>query len=229
MSSTDSLDDRQQESQVGLERLVFFSDAVFAIAITLLVLDIHLPPGFETQDSAQLFTSILGSWQKHLAYVISFLVIGTFWISHHRKFNHIIKYDRGLLLRNLLLMMVTAYIPFPTSVISENGNRTATILYASTIVVAGLLMISLWWYASSQNRLIDPYMSAQEKRFELLVPIFTVTLFVISIGIAFFNDVLAKLSWLLIIPATRYVSHWTAVRSDWFYKDEGSDVEEPKG
>lgn len=208
-----------QESQAGLERLVFFSDAVFAIAITLLVLDIRLPAGFEYQDNAQLFASLLESWQKHLAYVISFLVIGTFWISHHRKFQYIIKYDRGLLVRNLLLMMVTAYIPFPTSVISENSNRTATILYASTIIIAGLLMISLWWYASSQNRLIDPHMSAQDKRFELLVPIFTVMLFIISIGIAFFNDILAKLCWLLIIPSTRYASHWTAERTNWFYKD----------
>src|SRR5512134_2409354 len=67
------------QDQLGLERLIFFSDAVFAIAITLLVLEIRLPAGTELLDDSQLFTQLTGMWHEYLAYFISFIVIGTFW------------------------------------------------------------------------------------------------------------------------------------------------------
>jgi len=76
----------QEHPDLGLERLVFFSNAVFAIAITLLALDIRLPAGSEMFSDAQLLAALLGIWHKYLAYGISFFVIGTLWIGHHRKF-----------------------------------------------------------------------------------------------------------------------------------------------
>ena len=77
--------DVSSQDHLGLERLVFFSDAVFAIAATLLALDIRLLAGQEEMDNAQLLTALLGIWHKYLAYLISFLVIGFFWISHHHQ------------------------------------------------------------------------------------------------------------------------------------------------
>ena len=130
---------------LGFERLVFFSDAVFAIAITILVLDIRLPAGEEALTDAELLAQLLGIWHKYLAYIISFLVIGSFWISHHRKFRYNRHYDSNLRFLNLLLLMAIAFIPFPSSVISEHGYRTATIFYALTIIVAGSMSVALWW------------------------------------------------------------------------------------
>lgn len=192
--------------QLGLERIVFFSDAVFAIAITLLALEIRLPIGYETLSNSELLASLLGIWHKYLAFGISFLVIGTFWTSHHRKFLLIERYDNGLITLNLLILMVIAFIPFPSSVISDNGNRTGTILYALTMLVAGLLFAALWWHATLDNRLVADDLSQAERRREFLSPILTVVIFLLSIGVALLNADLAKLTWLLLFPVTIYVN-----------------------
>jgi uncharacterized membrane protein len=194
-----------EHETLGLERLLFFSDAVFAIAITILVLDIRLPAGEEAFTNAQLVAQLLGIWQKYLAYIISFLVIGSFWISHHRKFRYIRRYDRNLLTLNLLLLMAIAFIPFPTSVISENGFRSATIFYALSIIVSGLMSVALWWYATRRNRLTDAPMDAGLQRQLFLAPLITIAVFALSIGIAFINNNLARFSWFLIFPISLYM------------------------
>jgi uncharacterized membrane protein len=115
--------------------------------------------------------------------------------------------------------MVVAYIPFPSSLLSENANRTATIFYALTIMLIGLIMVGLWWYATWKNRLINPDMSPFEKRIEILNPILTVIVFALSIGIAIIDPSLARLSWLLLLPVILFVSHRLAERTQLFYKN----------
>lgn len=197
--------DNPAQDRFGLDRLVFFSDGVFAIAITLLVLEIRLPGG-QALDDAQLLAGLLEIWHKYLAYAISFLVIGTFWISHHRKFRYIRRYDGRLLMFNLFFLMVVAFIPFPSSVISETSNSTATIFYALTMVLAGFWMAALWSYASRNNRLTDPHLDAPTRRRELARPLTTSLLFLVSIGIALINGDVARLSWFLILPLTLYAN-----------------------
>lgn len=192
------------QDELGLERLIFFSDAVFAIAITLLALDIHLPAGAESPSNAQLLAQLLEIWPKYLAYLISFLAIGTFWLGHHRRFRFIRCYDRGLVTLNLLFLMVIAFVPFPTSVISESGNRTATIFYALTMTLGGLMLAALWWYASWHNRLTDPGLDARQVRRQFMPMLLTVALFILSIGLAFLDENLARFSWLLVVPISRY-------------------------
>ena len=176
---------KTEHDKLGLERLIFFSDAVFAIAITLLALDLRLPSDVESPGNAQLLAQLLEIWPKYLAYVVSFLAIGTFWVGHHRRFRLIMRYDRGLLTLNLLFLMVIAFVPFPTSVISETGNRTATIFYALTMALGGLMLATLWWYASWHNRLTDPGLGAQQARRQFVPMLLTVELFVVSISLAF--------------------------------------------
>jgi uncharacterized membrane protein len=192
------------QDKLGLERLIFFSDAVFAIAITLLALDLRLPGGGESPNNAQLLTQLLEIWPKYLAYLVSFLAIGTFWLGHHRRFRFIRRYARGLLTLNLLFLMVIAFVPFPTSVISESGNRTATIFYALTMILGGLMLAALWWHASWHNRLTDPDLDARQARRQFVPMLLTVALFVMSIGIAFLNESLARFSWLLVVPISRF-------------------------
>ena len=189
---------------LGLERMIFFSDAVFAIAATLLALDLRLPSSGDSTSNAQLLDQLLGLWPKYLAYLVSFMAIGTFWVGHHRRFRLIMRYDRGLLTLNLLFLMVIAFVPFPTSVISETGNRTATIFYALTMALGGLMLATLWWYASWHNRLTDPRLGAQQARREFVPMLLTVGLFVVSIGLAFLDENLARFSWLLVVPISRF-------------------------
>ena len=189
------------DNEMGLERLVLFSDAVFAIAITLLALEIRLPVEAAHLTNQQLQANLLAIWPKYLSFIISFLVIGNFWIAHHRRFSLITRYDNRLLLLNLFFLMAIAFIPFPTSVISENGNRTATIFYALAITVTGLLSALLWWYATWENRLVDRNMDSRVARRNLLSILTTPIVFLLSIGLTFINPELGKLSWMLTIPA----------------------------
>ncbi|MCB8986710.1 MAG: DUF1211 domain-containing protein [Ardenticatenaceae bacterium] len=189
------------DNEMGLERLVLFSDAVFAIAITLLALEIRLPVEAAHLTNQQLQANLLAIWPKYLSFIISFLVIGNFWIAHHRRFSLITRYDNRLLLLNLFFLMAIAFIPFPTSVISENGNRTATIFYALTITATGLLSALLWWYATWENRLVDRKMDRRVARRNLLSILTTPIVFLLSIGLTFINPELGKLSWMLTIPA----------------------------
>jgi uncharacterized membrane protein len=184
------------EDETGLERLIFFSDAVFAIAITLLALEIRLPVDAGDLSNGALLQQLLSIGPKYLSYIISFLVIGNFWIWHHVRFRQIVRYDRRLFLLNLLLLMSVAFIPFPTEVISENGNLTATIFYAITIAITGLLAFLLWVYASHGHRLTASIETAQSHRY-MMNSLITPVVFLASIGLAFIHPDLAKYSWIL--------------------------------
>jgi TMEM175 potassium channel family protein len=190
------------QNHLGLERLMFFSDAVFAIAITVLVLDIHLPTGGNLANDGQLLSMLVGLWHKYLAYIISFWVIGLYWINHHRKFLHIKRFDHTLLSLNLLLLMVIAFIPFPTSVISENANLTATIFYALIMAVAGLVLALLWFYAAYRHNLIDAQFNKQRRWREAAGSLVIAAIFLLSIGVVFISPGLVRVFWLLIIPVS---------------------------
>jgi uncharacterized membrane protein len=205
ISPTEKEPEFPEQDHFGLERLIFFSDAVFAIAITLLALEVRLPAGVEAFNDAQLFASLLGMWQKYLAYIISFLVIGSFWNAHHRKFRFIRRYDATLRILNLLILMVVAFIPFPSSVISESGTRTATIFYALTVMLVGLLYAALWWYAARHDHLIVAHLTTQQRRREFIAPLTTVSIFFISIGVTYLNINLARFLWLLALPISSIV------------------------
>jgi uncharacterized membrane protein len=195
-----------EQNRVGLERLMFFSDAVFAIAITVLVLDIHLPAEQDFSDEHQLLTILTGLWHNYLAYIISFWVIGLYWINHHRKFLLIKKFDYPLMSLNLLLLMVIAFIPFPTSVISVSANRIAMVFYALVMSMAGLFLAFLWLHAAYNHNLIDPHLNRRRRWREAAGPLVIVAFFFLSIGIAFINESLVRICWLLIIPVSIFTN-----------------------
>jgi uncharacterized membrane protein len=187
--------------QLGLERLVFFSDAVFAIAITLLALEIRLPAGDFTDDAA-LWQALLAISGAYLAFAISFWVIASFWIGHHRLFLHVRRYDDRLVLLNFVLLMLIAFIPFPTTLLSDYGNRTATIFYASTMVAIGLTMTLITLYVTGPGKLTDALPPGAWRQRSLTRSLSVVLVFGLSIGIAFINTDWAMYSWLLLIPIT---------------------------
>lgn len=135
------------------ERVVFFSDAVFAIAITLLVIEIHVPHIAVRTDPA-LGHALLELLPKYIGFVVSFFVIGRFWIGHHRLCGHLAKADDGFISRNLMFLMLIAFGPFPTALISEFPDSRVSIgVYAGWLMLAGLANRRLSAYATKHQAL----------------------------------------------------------------------------
>lgn len=188
------------EDKVGLERIMFFSDAVMAIAITLLALEIRLPgEGVANLNDSELLHALLGIMNQYLGYIVSFLVIGMYWISHHNNFRLINRYDRHLMTINLLFLLVVAFIPFPTRILSENGNTVSTIFYAANLAAVGLLAYWMLSYAAGGHRLLDPGVRKATIRHLQRINLLSSAIFLLSIGLAFLDNGLARLSWLLIL------------------------------
>jgi uncharacterized membrane protein len=136
-------------------RLVAFSDAVFAISITLLVLEIRPPV-----DYAALLHGLLALWPSYLAYAVTFLFIGQVWANHHVMFDHIRAADRVVLLLNTLLLMAVAFLPFATSVLAGafrngEGERVAVVFYGIAFWVTALTFNGVWQYASHNSLLSE--------------------------------------------------------------------------
>ena len=138
-----------------LERLTFFSDAVFAIAITLLVIEVRVPEIHGATEAA-LREALIELIPKYVGFIVSFFVIGRFWLGHHRLFGMLSRADDRLIFANILLLLGIAFMPFPTAVFSEYVNlKTATFLYTGWLMVLGFFNWNLVRIALSDG-LLDP-------------------------------------------------------------------------
>src|SRR5579884_2818994 len=140
--------------EAGVDRLVAFSDAVFAIAVTLLVLDLHEPT-----VSSGLLHALLKAWPGYLGYALSFLIVGIIWAQNHLMFRFIRRTDHLFLLINVVFLMWVAVVPYPTAILArylENPaeRQTATALYTGVFLVGGLLINLQWQYAIHRDHLL---------------------------------------------------------------------------
>ncbi|HMS00101.1 MAG TPA: TMEM175 family protein [Anaerolineales bacterium] len=145
------------------DRIELFSDGVFAIAITLLVLEIKVPEG------GSLGLGLLNLWPSYNAYAIGFIVIGAIWINHHAMFEWIVRADQRLLFLNTLQLMFIAFLPFPTAVLAEafhtgSDLHIATAFYSGTLTIIGVLVNVMWRYAASHRELLDDTISAEQAK-----------------------------------------------------------------
>lgn len=133
-------------------RVEAFSDGVFAIAITLLILEIKVPAA----GTGSLSQELVHQWPSYVSFLISFAFIGIMWINHHRLFTHIGRCDDLLLILNLLLLLGVIVVPFPTAVLATHlgqaDERAALILYNATYVFIAFAFNLLWGHASSAKR-----------------------------------------------------------------------------
>lgn len=143
-------------------RLETFADGVFAIAATLLVIDVGLPGG----STDRLGDQLLQIWPQYVAYVISFVTIGIMWVNHHRLVRQIERIDDRFLFLNLGLLACIAFVPFPTRILAEyvrgDDGEAAALLYGITLTVTAVFFNSVWLYASRGQRLLHPGADAKE-------------------------------------------------------------------
>jgi len=159
------------KKEFQLERLILFSDAVFAIAITLLVIEIKIPEIHEKplQESA-LLIKLAELIPKFIGFIISFLIIGQYWIVHHRMFSFVINYTDRLIWLNILFLFATALMPFSTAFYSEyvlRGVVSPIFFYTANITLLGLANFFMWRYLSKNKHLTENLTAALAKYFSL--------------------------------------------------------------
>jgi len=143
-------------------RLEAFSDGVFAIAVTLLILAVGID---QARASGSLSHQLIHLWPAYIAYAVSFVTVGIMWINHHELFRHFAGADRILLLLNTLLLMLIAFTPFPTRVVAqfahtESDRRAAALLYGINFTITAILFLAVWMYGS--RRLLRPEADQRE-------------------------------------------------------------------
>jgi TMEM175 potassium channel family protein len=203
---------RERGSEAGreLDRIVNFSDGVFAIVITLLVLDIRVPNIPEDLVSQGLTSRILALGPKYSSYVIGFVVIAIYWQAHHRVFRPMRSYDRTLLCLNILFLLTISFLPFPTSLLGEYSEEQLSVVIS--VVVASLLLVLISWYATAEHRLVVPDLDDQAERNQRVHGLVVPVVFVSSIGISFFSPRAATYCWLLLSVTNALAQR---VRSRW--------------
>lgn len=197
------IDEQQAEHKENIARTLALSDGVFAVAITLLVLDIRIP---STVPPDQLLVAILRLAPNIESYVISFLVIGVYWNVHRSMFRAIRRFDAGLSWLNLLFLLSLAFLPVPTAVLGSYDTATSVIFYALSISLTGLLSCLLWTYVTWRHRLVNLDFEQRRMTHGIVSALIAPAVFLLSIGLAFVNIFapvlngpdLAQTSWLLI-------------------------------
>jgi uncharacterized membrane protein len=207
-------DSVEGEPDRDIERVAFFSDGVFAIAITLLVLEIRLPepkPGSHSSLSSALLVEL---WPDFYSFLISFWFVGTLWIAHHRVFRYIRDYDRGLLLVNLFFLMWIVLLPFSATLLSRyEDQQGAVIIYAAHVAAAELALAWVWRHATRTPHLMDArLMDARQRKYNELLVVALPLVFALSIGVSFISPLAAELTWLLVFlvrPVLLRITHYS--------------------
>jgi uncharacterized membrane protein len=187
---------------VRTARLEAFSDGVFSIAATLLVLELRVP----APDEHGLAATLLRQWPSYAVYAVSFLTIGIIWVNHHALFDLLRKVDRPLLFLNLLLLLCVAAVPFPTAVLGQylSSNADAHIAaaaYGLVMIVMGICFGAIWTYVTRDDGLLVEHVSLPHAR--ATAPRFVAGLlfYLVGIGLAAFS---AQLSLVVYALAAAY-------------------------
>ena len=206
--------DHEERSRIAIEelehhfntnRLEAFSDGVFAIAITLLIIEVGVP---SVEEGHSLFDALWEQWPSYFGFALSFIAIGIMWMNHHTMFRDIERTDHTLVVLNVLLLMTISFLPFPTAVLAEylreaDHRLDATLLYGGTLVVNAVFFNALWLYASRGRRLIDHHVSDERVRQRTYRFLFGPTLYGLSLVLALISPWIAL--WIYVGLALLYL------------------------
>ena len=174
-------------------RIEAFSDGVFAIAITLLILEIQVPP--QTPHGG-LRSALADLWPSYLAFLASFMTIGVMWLNHHRLFTLINKKDDGLIAFNLLLLLGVTWLPFPTALLAQHLRgpdvHIAGITYATSFFAIAIVFNLMWRYAVRTKLVVEDLNVELITKQYALGPI----MYAVLIGVAVYSG-----TWVLILSA----------------------------
>jgi uncharacterized membrane protein len=178
---------------LAVHRLAALTDGVFAIVMTLLVLEISVPEIAESSLHAELPRRLLELWPKILSYAISFIILGMFWYFHHFTFHYIKRSDNGLIWSNIFFLMFIALIPFSTALFgSYEKEQLPLVIYAINIILAMVMRFIMWTYATGKHRLVEKDISPRLLKWDRLISIAIFLIFTLMIGVSFINVAAAR-------------------------------------
>jgi TMEM175 potassium channel family protein len=180
---------QRETAEVEFSRIVAFSDGVFAIAITLLVLALEIPSGSDVVDE------IRARGDEFFAYFLSFAVVGRFWMSHHRMFGALARFDNGLIALNLAYLAFVALIPFASEVLGDySGESAGVALYAANLTLVTAFSFAIIRYAA-RRELLRAEEAGYRMRRAGVGSLVVTAVFAASIPIAYLSPTLATISW----------------------------------
>ncbi|HEU4482340.1 MAG TPA: TMEM175 family protein [Nitrososphaeraceae archaeon] len=186
---------------IKLERVISFSDAVFAFAITLMALSIDIPDLPTHLTQSELLDKLYDLYPQFESYVISFAVIAIFWVSYHQVFNHIKGSHITMVYLNLLFLLLITLLSLSTSLVINYGTyQIPYIIYCFIVIMTSSLLATIWWHATRNKRLVDKTLHPFFIK-GILVNLMSIPIvFTISIIISFVNLDIAQYFWLIIAP-----------------------------
>jgi uncharacterized membrane protein len=196
---------------IEFSRIVAFSDGVFAIAITLLVLQINIPANLPAGDT--LFDEILDTHRDFIAYGISFAVLGKLWLAHHRFFASVERFDPVLMGLNLLYLAWIVLVPFTSEILGDYGDdSTSVILYAAIMAAVSITFQIQILYADRKD-MIRPELREYVRQFSGAANFAVGAVFLLSIPVALISPLAATVMWLLVFVAGGRAARWARARA----------------
>lgn len=183
------------KKEFQLERLILFSDAVFAIAITLLIIEIKVPELHGEELTEQhLLQKLAHLIPKFIGFIISFVIIGLYWTIHHRLFGFVKNFNGGLLWLNIFFLMAIVLMPFTTALYSEYALQNVVspvIIYACNLIFIGIMNFSLWRYISNPKHNLSEHLSKEVARYFALRSITVMLIFIVFAFVYIFSPFIA--------------------------------------
>jgi uncharacterized membrane protein len=189
----------------GLERSLALTDGVFAISMTLLVLDLAVPVLSLGASSGDLWKELSAEGLNFINFLLSFLIAGVWWNGHHHDFGLLRRSDSTLRWLNMLFLIWIALLPFFTKIFHYINLSIAVMLYALNQAGAGFFLALSWWYATRNHRLVDEKLSDNAINFILFRNLVPPIIFSISMIIAIVNPTIAIIFWFVMIPLIRLI------------------------
>jgi uncharacterized membrane protein len=187
--------------QIRLDHVISFADAIFAFSITFMAISIHIPELTQNLTQTQVIDKLLESIPEFEIYVISFFVIGIYWIAYHQVFNHIVGHHSTMTWLTLVFLFFITLIPLATNLqIGFGHHQIVFALYALVLTIAGSLLTITWLHAT-KNKLIDEKLAHDEIHLISLESILSPVVFLLSILVSFIDLRIAYYFWIVIIPA----------------------------
>ena len=188
------------DRQIRLEHVTSFADAIFAFSITFMAISIDIPNLAQNLTQTQVIDKLLQSTPEFVIYVISFFVIGVYWIAYHQIFNQIVGSDTAVTWLTLVFLFFITLIPLATNMQIGFGYHILFIRYALVLAIAGGLLTITWLHAT-KNKLIDKDLTQREIHSISLGAIVPTVVYFLSILVSFIDLKAAYYSWIVIIPA----------------------------